>query len=331
MTGASEQVARLLALAPFLRSRPWVALDEVVEAFGVSRRQALEDLRVLLFCGLPGGMPDDLMDIDLDAARDEGLVNLTNADFLSRPLRLRPDEAMGLIVGLQALQEVATGPAAATVVSALAKLTGLAGREAASWARIDLSAGSPEVREVLEEARRDARRLRLTYDGFSRGETSTPVVDPVAVFVRDGVAYLQAFSLDRDDWRTFRLDRIVAAATTGEPAAEHGTPPSVPEGWFEVPSADNTVTLTLDSAAAWVAEYYPVREVRPAPGDGLVVTLVVSDPGWLTGLLLQLGPQVRAVEPASAAADAVAQAAAALEWYTGGGGREAAGPEAPSA
>jgi len=171
------------------------------------------------------------------------------------------------------------------------------------------------VRGVLEAARRASRRVRLTYDGLTRGETSTPTVDPVAVFVRDGVAYLQAFSLDRDDWRTFRLDRIVAAAPTGEAAAAHGAPPPVPEGWFDHPSADNTVTLTLDASAAWVAEYYPVREVGPAPRDGVAVTLVVSDPGWLTGLLLQLGGQVRSVEPASAAAEAVTQATAALERY----------------
>ena len=45
-------------------------------------------------CGLPGGYPDDLIDVDLDAlegpdgVRTDGVIRVSNADYLARPLRL---------------------------------------------------------------------------------------------------------------------------------------------------------------------------------------------------------------------------------------------------
>ena len=41
-------------------------------------------------------------------------------------------------------------------------------------------------------------------------------------------------------------------------------------------------TLRLAPAARWVAEYYPVEEVRPARRRRLDVDLLVADPRWLT-------------------------------------------------
>ena len=67
MGGAKEQVARLLTLVPYLHSREQVRLEEAAAALGVPPAQLLRDLRVLLMCGLPGGYPDDLIDVDLDA------------------------------------------------------------------------------------------------------------------------------------------------------------------------------------------------------------------------------------------------------------------------
>ena len=313
MASANDQVTRLLALTPYLRNRPGVEVSQVAADFGITRRQVLDDLRVLVFCGLPGGMPDDLIDIDLDAAAEDGVISLANADFLGRPARLTLDEAMGLIVALQAVQDVATGPAVPAVASALAKLGALVGGDAASRARVELDSGTPAVRDALDAALQAGKRIRLTYDGLARGETTQPVVDPGCVRVRDGVAYLHAYSLDRQAWRTYRLDRIAEVTQMGESAAGHGeVPADEPGGWFDALSQDNQVRLTLRPQAAWVAEYYPTRGVVTHPDGTLDVVIAVGEPDWLTGLLLRLGPQVLAVDPPQAGADAVARARAVL-------------------
>ena len=103
---SSDQVARLLALVPYLQAHPDADVRTTASVFGVSPRQLIADLNVLWYCGLPGGMPGDLIEVDMDAVESEGRIRLTNADYLARPLRFTLDEAMSLAVALRSLQEL---------------------------------------------------------------------------------------------------------------------------------------------------------------------------------------------------------------------------------
>ena len=55
---------------------------------------------------MPGLMPGDLIEIDMDAVDGEGVIHLSNADYLTRPLRLTADEALALVLALRTLREV---------------------------------------------------------------------------------------------------------------------------------------------------------------------------------------------------------------------------------
>ena len=93
-SAAKDQVARLLTLVPFLHARGQIRLDDAATALGVPADQLVKDLKVLLMCGLPGGYPDDLIDVDLDALEGpeaDGVIRVSNADYLARPLRLTAD------------------------------------------------------------------------------------------------------------------------------------------------------------------------------------------------------------------------------------------------
>ena len=91
---------------------------------------------MLFMCGLPGGYPDDLIDVDLDALEGpeaDGVIRVSNADYLARPLRLTPTEATAIIVALRALRDGADDDTREVVDRALAKLEAAAaeGRPAA--------------------------------------------------------------------------------------------------------------------------------------------------------------------------------------------------------
>ena len=107
MSGAREQVSRLLALVPYLQTRTDVSLAQVAADFGVRPDQIMKDLQVLWMCGLPGLTPDKLIEVDFEAIEDDpdGVVRIDNADFLARPVRLGSSEASALIVALRALRE----------------------------------------------------------------------------------------------------------------------------------------------------------------------------------------------------------------------------------
>ncbi|MET0999512.1 MAG: WYL domain-containing protein, partial [Marmoricola sp.] len=76
MSGAREQVSRLLALVPYLQSRTDMSLAQVAAEFGVDPDQIMSDLKVLWMCGLPGLTPDKMIEVDFEAIEDdpEGVV-----------------------------------------------------------------------------------------------------------------------------------------------------------------------------------------------------------------------------------------------------------------
>ncbi|MBI2242869.1 MAG: WYL domain-containing protein, partial [Nocardioides sp.] len=170
-SGAKDQVARLLTLVPFLHSHDGVRLDDAAAALGVAPGQLLSDLKVLLMCGLPGGYPDDLIDVDLDALEGpeaDGVIRVSNADYLSRPLRLTPTEATAIIVALRALRSGAREETREVVDRALTKLEAAA-TEGSAARQID--PGEVDL-ERLDQVRLEAdlhdavarqRQVRLTY------------------------------------------------------------------------------------------------------------------------------------------------------------------------
>jgi proteasome accessory factor C len=309
MSTSADQVARLLALIPYLQARPGITLAEAAAAFSLTEKQLMGDLWVAFMCGLPGGMPGDLIEVDMDAVEGEGVIRLSNADILAKPLRLAPHEVGTLRLALQAVREVAAPESYAAIDSASAKLATMSWQEGPP-AVVSIVTGDESVRQALVDAMEARRQVRLTYEGGTRGETTRPVVDPVALVVRDGAAYLEAWSLDRDGWRSYRLDRVVAVEVTGSDAADHGTPPAR-DRWLSEASME--VTLRVQESARWVSEYYPT--VRTS-GD--LVTLRVLDPAWLRQLVLRLGGEAEVVEPPAAQDEAVLAAREALsrheEW-----------------
>lgn len=306
MSTSADQVARLLALIPYVQARPGVTLDETAAAFSISHKQLLADLWVAFMCGLPGGMPGDLFEVDMDAAEGIGVIRLTNAEILSKPLRLVPHEVATLRLALQAVRELAAPESYGAIDSASAKLLAMSWEEAPP-AVVSNVTGDETIRQGLVDALNAGRRVRLTYDG-ARGDTTEPIVDPARIMVRGGFAYLEAWSVERGGWRSYRLDRIVSVHLTGERSESHGEPPKRGDWLSEAVTFE--VTLRISPSAAWIVEYYPV-----ARREGDQVTLRVSDPMWLRQLVLRLGAEAIVVDPVSAQDDAVRAARDALAAY----------------
>lgn len=309
MTSAS-QVPRLLALVPYLQAHPDADLAQTASVFAVTQKQLVADLKVLWFCGLPGGAPGDLIEVDMDALAS-GRIRLTNAEFLARPQRFTPEEALSLIVALRAIEEMADAELGPAVRSARAKLEAAMGGGAERVA-IDVSAGQEAIRGQLADAIAAGRAVRLTYHGASRGVATEPMVDPAGLGTRDGYGYLTAWAHGRAGWRTYRLDRIVAVEETGQAVGGHGPVPALASGWLDERPDAAEVILDLRPAGHWITEYHPMVSVQRLPGDILRARMLVADPAWFRRLLLRLGPAVARIDPPEAAASAIEAAREAL-------------------
>lgn len=307
---SSSQVPRLLALVPYLQAHPDADLEATASVFDVTPRQLVADLKVLWFCGLPGGAPGDLIEVDMDAL-ESGTIRLTNAEFLARPHRFTPEEAMSLVVALAALEEMADAELGPAVRSARAKLEGAVGGGTDKVA-IAVSAGQESIRGQLADAIAAGVAVRLTYHGASRGVATTPVVDPARLGTRDGYGYLTAWAHERAGWRTYRLDRIVAVDPIEQATTDHGPAPALASGWLDDRPDAVEVTLDLRPGGRWITEYHPLVATEELPDGLLRVRMRVADPGWFRRLLLRLGPAVARVDPPQAAASAIEAAREAL-------------------
>ena len=134
------------------------------------------------------------------------------------PLLLTDEEAVAMAIGLRvaAAQRLVGG--AETALTALAKLeqvlpaplrrrvTALADAVQPTGIRTG-EAVSTEVLGELALACRDHERVRFTYTAAS-GEVSRRRVEPYTLAPADRHWYLLCWDIERDDWRTFRVDRV---------------------------------------------------------------------------------------------------------------------------
>ncbi len=319
-SNARDQVNRLLALVPYLQGRGAVRVDEAARDFGVSPRTIRRDVNVLLFCGLPGLGMGDLIDIDFEAFEGEDVIRLSNADYLTRPLRLDTTEAAALVVGLRALLEGSRAPEREVVQRTLRKIEEAAGEAAGVADQLELlpeDAEEHELRERLAAAVSERRQVRLSHRSVVRDEVTTRVVDPIAVTSSGGHTYLDAWCQMVEDRRLFRLDRIADAEILDSAATEHAElqPLDLAQGIFRPAPDALLATVRLAPAARWVSEYFPVESAVEEADGGLTVQLRVGDPSWLVRLMLRLGASATLVSPATLAEEVRDTAAHALARY----------------
>jgi len=161
-------------------------------------------------------------------------------------------------------------------------------------------------RIVMALAHAASSRKVTTFDYVDgRGAASRRHVEPVRL-VRSGHAwYLAAFDVDRDEWRTFRLDRIssVSSGRPGSGGDVHFAPRPGPDPVELVvraapPSAfEHQATIVVDATPADVRALVPVsiavaepelgQPAQPRPASS-TITIGTDDLDWLAGYLMGL-------------------------------------------
>jgi predicted DNA-binding transcriptional regulator YafY len=221
MVGTS---ARLLALLSLLQMRREWTGQELADRLEVGPRTIRRDVDKLRSLGYPiEGAPGVAGGYRLGAGGE------------LPPLLLDDAEAVAVAVGLRTAAAATISGIEETSVRALAKLEQVlpsrlrrrvsalgdaTAAVAAGGPRID-----PETLATLAGACRDFTRLRFRY--VAKDERSSQRhAEPSAVVYSGHRWYLVAFDLDRDDWRTFRIDRIQGPVRL----AERGQRRTVPGG-----------------------------------------------------------------------------------------------------
>lgn len=307
-----DQVERMLTLVPYLRTRDQIPVSQVADEFGVPVKQIIVDLNALWFCGLPGGMPGDLIDIDMDALEGDGVVRLDNADYLPRPPRLRTNEAIALQVALRAIRESAEPEQADVIDALLAKLDSVTHAEAP--VAIQIERGDRQTHQTISDAVDDGTRVRIEYAGVHRDEITERTIEPNRMFVAEGHTFVRSWCLASDDWRVFRLDRILRADATGEQAAIR----SAGGDLFTIAENASWAELELAPDAWHIADLRGAELLDPGNDDGATskrVRLPGASLAWLRRLVLSHAGDVRVLGPPELVDDVAMHARRALRQY----------------
>ncbi len=208
-----ETSARLLRLLSLLQSRlDWTG-EELADRLGISPRTVRRDMEKLRALGYP-------------VAATVGVSGgyRLGAGAALPPLLLDDEEAVAVAVGLRTAAGGSVAGIAETSVRALSKLEQVMPSRLRH--RIDLlhsvmvplSAGGPTVDSdtltAIAAACRDHLRLRFDYSD-SGGTETVRTSEPHRLVYTGRLWYLIGYDVDRQDWRTFRVDRLHPRTPTG--------------------------------------------------------------------------------------------------------------------
>jgi predicted DNA-binding transcriptional regulator YafY len=205
--------SRLLELLSLLQARSEWPGSELADRLEVSRRTVRRDIDRLRNLGYPVE----------SLAGPAGGYRL-RAGTAMPPLLLDDDEAIAIAVGLRTAARASVAGIEETAVQALVKLEQVLPAHlrrrvgALSAATIVPSVDGPTVDPqhltVIAGACRDNECLRFAYRSRT-GVHSRRNVEPHSLVNLGRRWYLVAWDRDREDWRTFRVDRLARPSSSG--------------------------------------------------------------------------------------------------------------------
>jgi predicted DNA-binding transcriptional regulator YafY len=205
--------ARLLRLLSLLQAREFWSGGDLASRLEVTERTLRRDVDRLRSLGYP---------VHSTSGTAGGYKLGAGASL--PPLQLDDDEAIAVAVGLQSAAGGSVAELGEASTRALAKLEQVLPkrlrRRLASLRSsiVRLEDKGPRVKmgdvSFLATACSDRRTLRFDYRDF-KGAATSRTVEPHRIVHTGSRWYLVAWDTSRDDWRTFRIDRLEGAVATG--------------------------------------------------------------------------------------------------------------------
>lgn len=239
----TRPTARVLAMLELLQTGGQRTVGELAERLGVDERTVRRYAEHLADLGIP---------VQAQRGRYGGYRILPG--YKLPPLMLTDDEAVAVVLGLQAAERAGLATTAhAATASALAKVTRvlpralgqrldslLSSAQFTNPARVAAPAGADTLL-ALASAAQARRTVTVAYTAWD-GRKSRRELDVYGLVFHSGRWYVTGHDHDRDDVRTFRLDRI-ASVTQGD-------------GSYDVPADFDARTQVVSGIAAvrWAHE-----------------------------------------------------------------------------
>jgi predicted DNA-binding transcriptional regulator YafY len=275
--------ARLLALLSLLQMRREWSGPELADRLEVGSRTIRRDVEKLRSLGYP---------IEAAPGIAGGYRLGAGADL--PPLLLDDAEAVAVAVGLRSTAAGSSAGMEVTAIQTLAKLEQVLperlrrrvralGDATTAFAPPDGTRIDADALATIAGAVRDGERLRFAYRAKDDASTRRQV-EPAAIVHTGYRWYMVAWDLGRDDWRTFRVDRIAGRVATDGRGTKREVPGGDPAAYVRkaIRAQDQEALrgrIRLAGPAELMRRRIPHRYATVEP-DGDDHCIVTTTEGW---------------------------------------------------
>lgn len=274
---------RLFKIIYYLLDKGSATAPELAERFEVSVRTIYRDIDALSSAGIP---------IYTEKGRYGGIHLLD--DFVLNKTVISEQEKQEILSALQGLTIVNDGYKKDT----LEKLSALFHVPFVDWLEVDFSRWGDKTRdknrfEMIKTAIIYNRCIKISYIG-THGKANERTIEPLKLFYKSKDWYLKAYCRLKEDFRIFKLSRILK----WELLEVRFQPKTFPEVLDRDPQTYNRITLRFHEKVAYrVYDEFDIDQIRLEENGSLLVTAYMPEDEWLIGYLLTFGVWVEIIEP----------------------------------
>lgn len=278
------QGSRLFKIVYYLLDKGKATAPELAEEFEVSVRTIYRDIDALSGAGIP---------VYAETGRNGG-IHLMSGFVLDKAV-LSEKERQEILTALQSINITQNINDSQT----LQKLSAVFQLPSENWLEVDFSRWGNKVFDnekfaLLKSAVIHHRNVKIYYANSS-GALNERIVQPYKLAYKARAWYLKAFCTEKQDWRTFKLNRILDLAVLEE-GFEHRDFPALPEPFGE---ENEQILLRFPQEMAYrVYDEFDKTQVRQEVDGAFIVSADMPQDAWLTGFLLSFGTQVEILSPA---------------------------------
>lgn len=279
------QTDRLFKIVYLLLDRGSITAAELAARFEVSKRTILRDVDALAAAGIP---------ICTTQGKGGGISLMDG--FVLNKTALTESEQNEILMALQSLDAVNYPN------NALSKLSVLFRRDVADWIEMDFSRWGQRTLEnerfaCLKNAILSCTAMEFKYVS-SYGETTRRNVYPLRLVFKSKAWYLQGFCTDKQDYRTFKLNRILHLSSTDESfSRENYSPPAIEDAQTTPESLVAVELLFAPHYAYRAYDEFDAGCIERSDDGSLYVRAGLPEDAWLYGFLRSLGSGVEVLSP----------------------------------
>lgn len=286
---------RLFEILLYLIEKKDTTATELAENFNVSVRTIYRDIDSLTLANIP---------IYTTSGNQGGIHLMEN--YTLKKTHFTTEEREDILLALKTIQSIPSSSSASTLkkINTIFQLP----QQTESWLEVNFSRWGTnnifdnELFQTIKENILQKKQIRIEYAN-SNGELSTRIIEPITLIFQFKNWYLHAYCHKRNDYRLFKLKRIVSIYPTKTQCVH--THEYVPYSFKATAPPETQITFIAIfpiKVAHYVYDIFSPDNVEVLSSEELKVSAKINDTEWFRSFLLFFGSNIKILEPQTLAA-----------------------------